>query len=87
VAMPDGSTVRFLKVGEDYDPTDRISVVAKVRGMQRQGIVPTGLLFIEESGADMHALNHTVETPLVDLPYEALCPGSDALGTLMEEYR
>ena len=28
-----------------------------------------------------------VSRPLVDLPYEELCPGSDALATLMEEYR
>jgi hypothetical protein len=35
----------------------------------------------------MHALNDTVKQPLVDLPYETLCPGSEALGELMEEFR
>jgi 2-oxoglutarate ferredoxin oxidoreductase subunit beta len=87
VAMPDGSVVRFLKVDEDYDPTDRVSAVARIRTLQEQGVVPTGLLFIEESASDMHALNRTVRTPLIDLPYEALCPGGAALDALMEELR
>ena len=87
VTMPDGSVVRFLKVGEDYDPTDRVAVSAKVRRLQEQGVVATGLLFIEESASDMHDLNRTVKTPLVDMPYETLCPGSGALGELMEEFR
>ena len=29
----------------------------------------------------------TVETPLVELPYEALCPGAGALDQLMGEMR
>jgi len=87
VTMHDGSVVRFLKVGNDYDPTDRISAVARIRRLQEAGLVPTGLLFIEQSSNDMHALNRTVGTPLVDLPYESLCPGSAALDALMEEFR
>jgi 2-oxoglutarate ferredoxin oxidoreductase subunit beta len=87
VTMPDGSVVRFLKVGEDYDPTDRVAVSTKIRRLQEQGVVATGLLFIEESASDMHDLNRTVKTPLVDMPYETLCPGSGALAELMEEFR
>ena len=87
VPMPDGSLVRFLKVDEDYDPTDRVSAMTKIRHLQEQGLVPTGLLFIEEDAADMHALNRTVQTPLLELPFEGLCPGSAALDELMEEFR
>jgi hypothetical protein len=32
-------------------------------------------------------VNRTVATPLTEVPYDALCPGSKALGALMEEYR
>ena len=46
-----------------------------------------GLLFIDERGADMHAVAKTVATPLVDLPYSQLCPGNDALQKLMGKYR
>jgi len=35
----------------------------------------------------MHAMNETVETALVDLPHEELCPGADALESLMGEFR
>lgn len=43
----------------------------------------TGLLYVEEAAADMH--DQTVQAPLVDYPYEQLCPGSAALEELMRE--
>jgi hypothetical protein len=35
----------------------------------------------------MHEVANTVEQPLVDLPFEQLCPGKEALDKLMDEYR
>ena len=87
VTMHDGSVVRFRSVGEDYDPTDRDGAYGFVRAHQAKGEVVTGLLYIEQSGADMHAVSKTVERPLVDLPFDELCPGSAALDELMGEYR
>ena len=87
VTMHDGSTVRFRRTPEGYDPTDREAAYAHVRACQQRGEVATGLLFIDENGQDMHAVSKTVETPLVNLPYEQLCPGNDALQKLMEGFR
>jgi 2-oxoglutarate ferredoxin oxidoreductase subunit beta len=87
VTMHDGSTVRFRRTPEGYDPTDREAAYAHVRACQARGEVATGLLFIDENGQDMHAVSKTVETPLVDLPYEQLCPGNAALQKLMEGFR
>ena len=87
VTMHDGSVVRFRRVAEDYDPTDRDAAYAYVRRLQEKGEVPTGLLFVQPDSADMHAVNRTVDRPLVELPYEELCPGAEALERLMEEYR
>ncbi len=87
VTMHDGSVVRFRSVGEDYDPRDRDAAYRFVRARQSEGEVVTGLLYIEDEGADMHAVNKTVATPLVELPYESLCPGRAALDELMAEYR
>jgi 2-oxoglutarate ferredoxin oxidoreductase subunit beta len=87
VTMHDGSTVRFRKTPEGYDPTNREAAYAHVRACQQRGEVATGLLFIGEGGQDMHAVARTVETPLVDVPYEQLCPGNDALQKLMEGFR
>jgi 2-oxoglutarate ferredoxin oxidoreductase subunit beta len=85
--MHDGSTVRFRQVESSYDPTNRDAAYAYVRASQARSEVATGVLFIDESSHDMHAVNGTVAKPLVDLPYDTLCPGSDALAELMEEYR
>ncbi|HEX5725537.1 MAG TPA: 2-oxoacid:ferredoxin oxidoreductase subunit beta [Longimicrobiaceae bacterium] len=86
VRMHDGSTVRFRKVGADYDPTDREAAYATVQRLQAAGEVVTGLLYVEQNADDMHALNETVDAPLVSLPYEDLCPGGAALEELMREY-
>jgi 2-oxoglutarate ferredoxin oxidoreductase subunit beta len=87
VPMPDGSSVRFRAVDERYDPTDRDAAYAHVRALQAKGEVVTGLLYIEEGTPDMHGVNGTVERPLVEVPYEELCPGNAALAELMTEFR
>jgi 2-oxoglutarate/2-oxoacid ferredoxin oxidoreductase subunit beta len=87
VTLHDGSRVRFRKVPEDYDPTDRDRVVAWVRERQRDGEIPTGLLHLRADAPDMHALLGTVETPLVELPFEELCPGREALAEVMRGLR
>jgi 2-oxoglutarate/2-oxoacid ferredoxin oxidoreductase subunit beta len=87
VTMHDGSVVRFRRLDQGYDPTDRDAAYAHVRRLQEQGEVVTGLLYVERDGVDMHALNRTVSTPLVDLPYSDLCPGGAALDELMGEFR
>ena len=87
VTMHDGSMVRFRQVGDDYDPTNRDAAYAHVRALQEKGEVVTGLVYIDSGTADMHGVSNTVERPLVDLPFETLCPGNAALEALMEEYR
>jgi 2-oxoglutarate ferredoxin oxidoreductase subunit beta len=87
VTMHDGSIVRFRRVSSDYDPRDRDAAYAYVREHQARGEVVTGLLHIDETAADMHDVNGTVDTPLVEVPFEQLCPGSAALSALMDEYR
>ena len=87
ITMHDGSVVRFRKTHDSYDPTDRAAAYAHVRACQQRSEVATGLLFLDESGLDMHAVAKTVPVPLVDLTYKQLCPGNSALQALMEKYR
>ncbi|HEY7860187.1 MAG TPA: thiamine pyrophosphate-dependent enzyme, partial [Gemmatimonadaceae bacterium] len=87
VTMHDGSVVRFRAVDSAYDPTDRDAAYAHVRAHQARGEVVTGLLYLDESSADMHAVSGTITRPLVELPFSELCPGADALAVLMDEYR
>jgi 2-oxoglutarate/2-oxoacid ferredoxin oxidoreductase subunit beta len=87
VPMHDGSMVRFRKVPDDFDPTRRDRVYRYLRERHDAGEVPTGLLFVEPEAADMHDILGTIDRPLVDLPFEDLCPGAAALDALMEEFR
>lgn len=87
VTMHDGSVVRFRSVSEGYDPTDRNAAYAYVREGQARGEVATGLLYIDPTGEDMHAFENTVDQPLVDIPFEKLCPGSGVLDKLQEQWR
>jgi 2-oxoglutarate ferredoxin oxidoreductase subunit beta len=86
VRMHDGSVVRFRQLDADYDATDRLAAYATVQRLQEEGEVVTGLLYLGEDGSEMHALNETVDAPLVALPYEELCPGRAALEELMGEF-
>jgi 2-oxoglutarate ferredoxin oxidoreductase subunit beta len=87
VTMHDGSIVRFTKLPDGYDPADRDAVTTYVRENQSRGVIPTGLLFLDPAGNEMHAANKTVATPLAQLPYEQLCPGAAALEALQKSYR
>ena len=87
VAMHDGTVVQFTKVPEDYDPRDRAKVFAYLQQHQKEGLVPTGLLFLDESPSNIHDVNNTTEVPLTRVPFEALCPGSAALDELQEDFR
>ena len=87
VRLHDGSEVRFRKVASDYDPTNRKAVLSFLEEQQTTGEIPTGLLFIDEKVVEMHEDAKTVDTPLCEMPYDELCPGSAALDKLMTNYR
>jgi 2-oxoglutarate ferredoxin oxidoreductase subunit beta len=86
ITMHDGSIVRFRSVEHGYDPTDRDRAYSVVRAAQARGEVVTGLLYLATGAPDMHGVSGTVETPLVDLPYETLCPGSAVLQELQKDF-
>ena len=87
VTMHDGSVVRLRKVDDNYDASDRRSVLDYLAEVRGRGEIATGLLYLEEGGEDMHGFENTVDTPLVSIPYETLCPGAGALSELQKEWR
>jgi len=87
VTLHDGSTVRFRKVPENYDPTNRDAVYSYLREREHSGEVVTGLLYVDAAAADMHGTLRTVERPLSELPFEELCPGAEALEKIQEGFR
>ena len=86
VTMHDGSVVKLRKVDEGYDASDRRAVLDYLGEVADKGEIATGLLYLEEAGEDMHGFENTVDTPLVSVPYETLCPGSAALDELQKEW-
>jgi 2-oxoglutarate ferredoxin oxidoreductase subunit beta len=87
VTMHDGAVVRFTTVPPGYDPTNRRQVTEFLLSRHGAGEIVTGLLFLDESSADMHELNNTTETPLIDLDFETLCPGAAQLEQLQKRHR
>src|SRR5579863_5081765 len=85
VTMHDGSVLRFTRLPEDYDVTDRQKAFAYLK--EHPDEVVTGVLFADESVPDLHEMSRTPQTALVNVPYEKLCPGSTALDQLMNEFR
>ena len=85
VTMHDGSAVRFTAIPKDYDPTNRQKVLNYLQ--DNHDSIATGLLFVDESAADLHELNRTSATALSRIPYQKLCPGEAALQELQEDFR
>jgi len=87
VMLHDGSWVRLHKVAEDYEPTDRDRSYGYIRDRQKEGEIVTGLLYLSADSPDLHEQSNTVTMPLVQVPYEDLCPGSAELAKLQRRFR
>jgi 2-oxoglutarate ferredoxin oxidoreductase subunit beta len=87
VELHDGSSIVLRKIDQDYDPTDRTSAMSNLMDSTAAGEITTGLLYLDESVPGMHEVNATTATPLIDVPYEQLCPGNDTLVKIQSRYR
>ena len=87
VTMHDGGILKLRKTDDDYDPRDRAQAIETLLLGDRSGEIRTGLLYVNEDMADMHAANHLPKTPLNALPYEALTPGRAALAKLQGRWK
>ena len=87
VELHGGGDILLRKLAKEYDTGDRGEAYRFLSRRQSKGEVVTGLLFVEDNGADMHQLSRLGETPLSELPFERLCPGSDALAELQNRLR
>ncbi len=87
VMLHDGSWLRLRKLAADYDPRDPDRAYSYIRERQKDGEIVTGLLYLSPDSKDMHEHSNTTATPLVDVPYEALCPGSTELEKLQRRFR
>ena len=87
IKMHGGGTIVLRKVDKDYDPTSRASSFKYLRERFNAGEITTGLLYLNESRAEMHELMGNVDTPLSQLPLDRLHPGEEELKKLQNRYR
>lgn len=84
VHMHDGSYIKLLNVGEDYDPRNRTRVVELLDRSHREQLFVTGLLYYEEPRPTLCETLRLSDTPLSQLPAARLRPGPEALERLMQ---
>jgi 2-oxoglutarate/2-oxoacid ferredoxin oxidoreductase subunit beta len=87
VTLHDGSRVVLSKLDPDYDPTDRGKAFNYLRDRQSRGEYVTGLIYIDENSPDFHKINNSSATPMNQLPFSKLTPGSNGLAKIMDRYR
>ena len=87
VAQHDGSLLRLRKLGEEYDPSDKVAAMKRVQEGMHAGEVVTGLLYVDPVPSDLHANLNTVDVPLNTLNAPELCPGTSALDKINASLR
>jgi 2-oxoglutarate ferredoxin oxidoreductase subunit beta len=87
VTQHDGSVLRLSKVGDDYDPTNRIAAITQLQESKAKEHLLTGLLYLDADSEDLHEHLNTVTVPLNKLVEADLCPGSAALSALNASLR
>lgn len=87
VELHGGGSILLRKLAKEYDVSDRGAAYRYLSHRQGKGEVVTGLLHLRQGEADMHQSSQLGDTPLAELPYERLCPGSGALAELQNRLR
>jgi 2-oxoglutarate ferredoxin oxidoreductase subunit beta len=87
VALHDGSTLVLKKVGDDYDPTDKLQAMRVLHEHARRGEFATGVIYIEPDRDDFLTQLNVVDEPLAMLPLERVRPPKSALDEVMESLR
>jgi 2-oxoglutarate ferredoxin oxidoreductase subunit beta len=82
VTMHDGSVMRFLKLEQDFDPTDRSATHRALQAAREEGEILTGLLYIDPDSQDLHEVIQSSHKPLRSLTKAELCPGQKALDAI-----
>jgi len=87
VSLHDGSRIYLKKVGEDYDPTNKLQAMSVLQETGSRGEYATGLLYVEPAKKDFCSLLNLVDEPLAQLPAERVRPSREALDAIMEAQR
>ena len=84
VTMHDGSQVVLQKLEQDYDPSDRIEAMRTVQEANKNDILLTGLIFIEQYHPNLLDLYDLPERPLNRFKQDELRPTPESLEKINE---
>src|SRR5215213_799829 len=84
--MHDGSVIRLHKLAKDWNPLDRFSAINAVQNAKAKNEILTGLLYLNSESQDLHEILQTSEKPLNTLTQSELCPGSQALAEINDDF-
>lgn len=85
VRLHDGPVIRLRKIGEDYNPGDRLAALGLLERARARDEFITGLIYIDEARPTLAEAMNLCPTPLAALPDEQLRPPPAALEQLMAE--
>ena len=69
------------------DITDRRQAIDSLEDHKAQGVILTGVLYVNPESVDTHEVLNTCERPLCTLAEEDLCPGSGILEDINAAHR
>ena len=87
VDLPDGSHIVLKKIDRDYDPTNKAEALTAIDKAHREGVLLTGLLYIDEKKQDLNTILNLVDTPLWALKEADTRPSKETLEQIMAGYR
>ena len=85
VTMHDGSRIFLKKLGNDYDPTDKMRAVQTLHEAALSNHVITGLIYIDTSLPTLVDMLNLVDEPLATLPEAQVRPSRAALDEIVKE--
>lgn len=87
VKLFDGSKIHLSKLAPEWNPTDRFSAVNRLHAAKAKGQILTGLFYINPESEDLHNKLNTSKTPLNKLDQKDLCPNSERLEMINNDFR
>ena len=87
VVLHDESEIRLHKHSPEVDVTDRRQAIDSLEDHKAEGLILTGVLYVNPESTDTHEILNTSLRPLNSLTEADLCPGADILEAINAAHR
>ena len=87
VVLHDESEIRLHKHSPEVDVTDRRQAIDSLEDHKAEGVILTGVLYVNPESMDTHEILNTSLRPLNSLTEADLCPGSAVLEAINAAHR